>query len=367
MAFRLTRHAARGPPRASTATDTPLGDDEPVTATLTASLAATLIDVAALIRARSRQRPATPAALAKRIVPGYAITPTVALISDTLTEAITAPDRRIIISTPPRTGKSVLASVVAAVWALSADPDASIIVKSYADELAEEHSREARRLIADHADLLGVELAQDKSAVGRWRVQGRRGGMLAGGILSGTTGFGADLLILDDPIKGAAEADSAAHRRRLLAEFRASLLSRLHPGGSCVLITTRWHPQDLAGVLLAEEPGRWSVINIPAVAEAGVPDALHRDPGVAMVSALGRTAESFAEIKRAVGSRAWAALYLGVPAAPEGNLILAEWLDGYRRRRVRCGRWCALTRPIRGRGMRLASSGPAWPPTARCV
>ena len=57
-------------------------------------------------------------------------------------------------------------------------------------------------------------------------------------------------------------------------------------------------PEDLAGVLLAEEPGRWSVINIPAVAEAGVPDALHRDPGVAMVSALGRTAESFAEIKR---------------------------------------------------------------------
>lgn len=83
-----------------------------------------------------------------------------------------------------------------------------MIVKSYGDELAEEHSREARRLIAGHPGLLGVELAQDKSAVGRWRVAGRRGGLLAGGILSSTTGFGASsLLVVDDPIKGAAEAD----------------------------------------------------------------------------------------------------------------------------------------------------------------
>jgi hypothetical protein len=72
----------------------------------------------------------------------------------------------------------------------------------------------------------------------RW-VAGHRGGMLAGLILSGTTRFAADLLIVDDPVKGAAEADSAAHRRRLLAEFKASLLSRLHPGRSCVILTTR--------------------------------------------------------------------------------------------------------------------------------
>ena len=69
---------------------------------------------------------------------------------------------------------------------------------------------------------------------------------------------------------------------------------------------------------------------MPAISESGVPDALHREPGVAMVSALGRTAEGFAEIKRAVGQRAWAALYLGVPAAPEGGLIQRSWLDDWR-------------------------------------
>ena len=71
-------------------------------------------------------------------------------------------------------------------------------------------------------------------------------------------------------------------------------------------------------------------INVPAISESGVPDALDREPGVAMVSALGRTAEGFAEIKRAVGQRAWAALYLGVPAAPEGGLIQRLWLDDWR-------------------------------------
>ncbi len=224
----------------------------------------------------------------------------------------------------------MLVSQIGPVFALMTDPDAQIIIKSYGDELSEEHCREARRLIAEHADLLGISLAQDKSAVGRWRVEGRGGGLLAGGILSGTTGFGATLLLVDDPIKGAAEADSAAHRRRLLAEFKASLLSRLHPGASCVVVMTRWHPDDLAGELLAEEGSPWTYVNVPAVAEAGVPDALHREPGVSMVSALGRTAEGFAEIKRAVGQRAWAALYLGVPAAPEGGLVKRAWLDQWR-------------------------------------
>jgi hypothetical protein len=279
---------------------------------------------------RDRHAPPSPAALAKRLIPNYTVTPTLTLISDALADAITAPDRRVIISTPPRTGKSVLTSQIAPVFALAADPDADVIVSSYGDTLAEEHSREARRLVSDNAALLGIELAQDKSSVGRWRVAGRRGGLLAGGILSGTTGFGASLLIVDDPIKGAAEADSAAHRRRLLAEFRASLLSRVHPGGSVVIVATRWHPDDLIGHLLDTEPQRWHHVNVPAISEAGVPDALGREPGVAMVSALGRTAEGFADIRAAVGQRAWAALYLGVPASPEGGLVKREWLDVWR-------------------------------------
>ncbi|MCH9735713.1 MAG: hypothetical protein K0U78_14375 [Actinomycetia bacterium] len=286
--------------------------------------------IAARAMRADRPRPTTPAELAQRLIPGYVVTPTIRLISDVLHDAITQPDRRIIISTSPRTGKSVLVSQVGPVFALMNDPDAQVIVKSYGDELAEEHSREARRLINENATLLGIELAQDKSSVGRWRVANHRGGMLAGGILSGTTGFGSTLLLVDDPVRGAADADSAAHRRRLLAEFKSSLLSRLHPGASCVIVMSRWSELDLAGELLAEPDSPWTYVNVPAISEAGIPDALGREPGVAMVSALGRTAEGFGEIKRAVGSRAWFALYEGVPSSPEGGLVKREWLDEWR-------------------------------------
>ncbi len=292
--------------------------------------ASNLVAARAAQAVRARRRPETPAELAARIVPGYRVTPAIALISDALAEAVAEPDQRVIISTPPRTGKSVLASQVGVLFALADNPDARVILASYADTLAQEHSHAARTLVAEHADLLGFGLRADKTAVGRWRVDGHDGGLLAAGILSGITGFGADLLLIDDPIKNAQEADSAAHRRRVLYEFRSTLITRLHPGGSVVVIGTRWHEQDLIGTLLAEEPDRWRHINIPAIAEAGIPDALGREPGVTMTSALGRTPEQFDDLRRSVGLRSWYALFQGVPAAPEGGLVKRQWLDDWR-------------------------------------
>ncbi|MGU3501890.1 terminase large subunit domain-containing protein [Mycobacterium sp. C31M] len=288
-----------------------------------------LVAARAVATHRAQRRPQSPAELAKRMIPNYRVTPTIALISDAIEDAVTNPDRRYIISTPPRTGKSVLVSQVGTVFALSVNPEGQVILKSYADSLAEEHSREARRLIAENPDLLGFQLAADKTSAGRWQVAGHRGGLLAGGILTGTTGFGADTLLIDDPVKNATEADSAAHRRRLMSEFKASLLTRLHPGASCVIVMTRWHEFDLAGELLDE--GGWQHINVPAISTAGVPDALGREPGVGMTTALGeRSVQDFREIERAVGPRAWAALYLGVPSTPAGTLIRADWLDAHR-------------------------------------
>lgn len=93
---------------------------------------------------------------------------------------------------------------------------------------------------------------------------------------------------------------------------------------------TRWHERDLAGELLDAEPDVWTHTNVPAVAETGVPDVLGREPGVAMTSALGFTADHFAAARRTSGERAWYALYEGVPSAPEGGLVKREWLDVWR-------------------------------------
>lgn len=221
------------------------------------------------------------------------------------------------------------------VWALLRDPDMQVVIISNGDELAQEHSRKVREIIREHADFLGFRIAQDKTAVGRWRVDGRRGGMLAAGISTRVVGFGADLMVLDDVIGGAADADSAAHRRRILNEYQGSLSARIHPGGSCIVVNTRWHEKDLAGELLAREPEVWVSTNIPAVSDAKVPDVLGRPPGVWMTSANGFTPEVYLRRRRSVGERQWWAQYMGVPSAPEGDLIKQQWLDDWRFRRRR--------------------------------
>lgn len=310
---------------------------------------ATLAGARACAARRGRRRPQSPAELAQRLVGNYVVTPTIRLISNALHRAITCPDQRICISTPPRTGKSLLTSVTGVLYALMRNPDSNVILASYADSLAWEHSHRARVLVAENSGLLNFTLRADRAAVGRWQVDRRTpdgspaagGGLLAAGILSGITGFGADLLLIDDPIKNQLEADSAAHRRRVLHEFRSTLLTRLMPGASVVIISSRFHEQDLIGTLLAEEPDRWTYLNIPAIAQAGIPDALDRAPGVAMISALaGRTAESFADIRRSIGERAFYSLFQGVPANPEGALIKRNWFSDWRLP-------CAPTHPVR--------------------
>lgn len=289
-----------------------------------------LIAANTVLAARTQRKPGSPAELAMRVMRNYRVTPAIAYISDALTEAIEEPDMRTVISTPPRTGKSWLVSRAAVMLALSRDPDWQVVLTAYADTLAQEHSHATRAMVAEHSELLGFKLSSDKTSVGRWKIAGHDGGLLAAGILSGITGFGADFLIVDDPIKNAQEGDSAAHRRRIISEFQSTLMTRLHPGASVVVVGTRWHEHDLIGYLLDNEPGRWRHVNIPAVSEARIPDALERRPGVAMTSALGRTPEAFEDLRRAVGSRTWYAMFQGVPSSPEGGLVKREWLDNNR-------------------------------------
>lgn len=290
----------------------------------------TLTAVRAVQAARRARRPASPAELARRLDPKFRVTPTIRLLSDVAVRSVNGADERDIVTTPPRTGKSQLLAIWTTVWALMVNPDLQIVIISHSDDLAQEHSRKAREIIKEHAEFLGYRLALDKTAVGRWRVEGRDGGMLAAGINSGVVGFGADLMVLDDVVKDAAQADSKAHRERVLKEYQGSLATRVHPGGSVLLVMTRWHEQDLAGSLLKQEPGRWRRTNVPAVSERKVPDALGRAPGVTMVSALGFTAEHFASLRRTVGERVWFAQFEGMPSTPAGGLVKAAWLSDWR-------------------------------------
>lgn len=307
-----------------------------------------LIGAGAMLAARRQQKAPSPAVLARWLDPRFVITATIALLSDITVRWVREPNQRDVVSTPPRTGKSQTLVVWMTVWALAENPDLEIVVISHSDDLAKEHSGKARKIIQEYGDRLGYAIASDKTAVGRWRIEGREGSMLAAGFASGVTGFGADLLVIDDIVKDAAQADSETRRKAILAEYQGSLANRIHPGGSCMIVMTRWHEEDLAGAMLDQEPDRWRHTNIPAISERNVPDALGRPPGVVMTSALGYTPEDYRNFRRTVGERMWYAQFMGVPSTPEGTLVKQAWFDDWRMA-------CAPTNPV----MTVVSIDPA--------
>jgi predicted phage terminase large subunit-like protein len=141
------------------------------------------------------------------------------------------------------------------------------------------------------------------------------------------TGRRADLGIIDDAVKGRAEADSASIRQRVWDWYKADFWPRLKPGGRVVVIATRWHEDDLSGRLLAEQEvggEQWEVLSLPA--EAGEDDPLGRAPGELLWPEW-FTPAMFAEAKR--DTRNWSALYQQQPVPDTGDYFKAEWIRWY--------------------------------------
>ncbi len=216
---------------------------------------------------------------------------------------------RIIISVPPRHGKSKLVSVWTPIWVLKHWAETSIILASYGSDLSSDFSREARDTIIMEEEILGIRLKKDTKQVLRWMTE-ERGGMFAVGVGGPITGRGADVFLVDDYIKNAEEAASEKVRKSIHDWFTSTALTRLEPGAVCIIIATRWHPDDLSGRLIGKtdnETGMpWRHIELPAVAEEG--DQLLRSPGTALWSAR-YPIEVLRDIEKDVGPYYWQALY----------------------------------------------------------
>ena len=180
---------------------------------------------------------------------------------DLLCEKLEAVERgellRLMVFMPPRHGKSEVVSKKFPAWYLGRNPDKEIIISSYSADLAYDFSRIARNTFREWGPKLwGLNLADDSSAVGRWGIQGHRGGLVAAGVGGPITGRGAHVAIIDDPFKNYEEAASETIRQKVLNWYKSTLRTRLAPGGAIVLVMTRWHEKDLAGELeaaMAEE------------------------------------------------------------------------------------------------------------------
>lgn len=181
--------------------------------------------------------------------------------------------RRLAVFMPPRYGKSELISVNFPAWYLGNKPHNRIIIACNQHNLAADFGRQARDILREVGpQVFGVTVSPRTSAVNDWAMQGHRGGLRAAGIGGGITGRGANVLIIDDPVKDQQEAFSQRIQERNWGWYETTALTRLEPDGSVVLVQTRWHDKDLAGKALekaAEDTGGdpWVVISLPAIAE----------------------------------------------------------------------------------------------------
>ncbi|MEQ1603762.1 MAG: terminase family protein [Pyrinomonadaceae bacterium] len=246
---------------------------------------------------------------------------------------------------PPRHGKSELVTVRYAAWTLKNDPAKNVIIGSYGQSLANRFSRKIKRVLGDDWALTAEALrrredeeernnageptyteqkrehqgipqcfsprlrdsavknsdeecpfpfvsSRPKNTEAEWETS-KGGGLRAVGVGAGVTGFGADLIIVDDPVKSRAEAESKTQREAVWNWFNDDLYTRLEPDGKIILIQTRWHEDDLAGRLLRQmnegEGEHWDVINLSAIAlGAGNAAAPGCNTGSSGVTALGR-------------------------------------------------------------------------------
>ena len=244
--------------------------------------------------------------------------------------------KRLIITVPPRHGKSELASRLFPAWYAGKHPESSLILACYADRLAWDFGREVRAYIEDPIyQQIFPQMALKTASVDR--IETLDGGKLFFvGRGSATTGRGSHGLLIDDPVKDRVEADSQNTREKTWQWYNQVAKTRLITGlGWIVIIVTRWHEDDIVGRLTdtlnplysAAEGPKWQLLHLPAIAEED--DPLGRKPGTALWPE--RFPIAYLEDMRNGDSRGFQALYQGSPTPEKGNMFEADKLRTYQR------------------------------------
>lgn len=238
---------------------------------------------------------------------------------------------RLILSVSVRHGKSEFASKWLPAWFLGRNPDKRVILAGHEADFAMSWGRQARNILTEHGHHFGVAVSRASSAASRWDLEApHRGAMLTVGAGGSPIGRGADLLIVDDPIKSYADAMSPLIRQRIKDWWTGTMVSRIEPGGAAIIIMARWHEDDLAGFLLKEEPDEWRELRLPAIADSD-DDPLGRAPGEALWPER-FDADELARRKRStslsLGEAVWLAQYQQQPAPPAGGMFpKAKWQE----------------------------------------
>jgi predicted phage terminase large subunit-like protein len=245
--------------------------------------------------------------------------------------------RRLIINVPPRSMKSITVSVGFTAWVMGRDPTKRIICVSYADDLARKLSIDTRTVLDSswYRELFPRMQLASRRPRNTELITAQQGYRFAAGMSGSILGRGADLIVIDDPIK-ATDALSEKERRRVNEAFNNTLYSRLNDKrtGAIVIIMQRLHQDDLVGHVLAK--GEWEVASIPAIETEEYAYRLSDDPDDVYVRHAGEVLHEAREpreipeqMRRAQGSLTFSAQYQQTPVPPEGNIVKREWLRFY--------------------------------------
>lgn len=257
---------------------------------------------------------------------GWSLPPHQVRICEALERVEATPDSRLVITMPPRHGKTEIGNIGFTAWALGRGraglgPIKRVAIASYGAEFAAGLSASVRDHFADDED--GCRMVWPQAQLGaqrssdRWAFEGvraNRPSCVSTGTGGPLTGKGADLIIIDDPYKNSEEADSPGRRAQVWRWWTSVARTRLQPGGRVVVIQTRWHDDDLAGRLL-QRPG-WDLLHLPAISDEGAALWPAHYPLAALEA-----------IQEDLGPRDFQALYQGNPVPDVGGIWKREWFD----------------------------------------
>jgi hypothetical protein len=278
---------------------------------------------------------------------------------------------RLIINMPPRSLKSIAASVAFPAFVLGLDPTRRFICVSYSGELAKKHSNDFRTVVESP----WYQRAFPATKIGPYKNSETeieftaRGFRLATSVGGTLTGRGGDIIVIDDPLKPD-DAYSEAKRNAANEWFKSTLLSRLDDKrtGAIVIVMQRVHMDDLTG-FVTDQSDEWEILNLPAIAEAdedilmSATDVHHRKVGEAL-SPVREPLSVLESLKQQIGIDAFYAQYQQMPVPPGGAMIKRHWIERYdelppeQERLIILQSWDTASRE--GRRTTFQSARPGW-------
>jgi predicted phage terminase large subunit-like protein len=245
--------------------------------------------------------------------------------------------KRLMIFTQPRVGKTEAVSRRFPAFMFGKNPDCNVIATSYSDDLARANNRDVQRIItSDQYPLLfpNTRIGSTRSQSGvknsdEFEVVGHRGVYKSAGVGGGITGRGFNIGLIDDPIKSREEADSKTYRERLWEWYNAVFYTRrANDDAAIILVQTRWHHDDLAGRLLAQNASEWTVVRFEAIKETNdAPNKYNAYDKRAYGDVLWPdlfSSEAMADTQKQLGTFNFASLYQQRPVPRSGNMFKTD-------------------------------------------